>query len=135
MAGFSFAVRVYWEDTDAQGVVYYANYFRFMERARTEWLRARGVEQERLRQEHGLIFSVISTGIEFRRPARFDELLHVSADLEFIRGARFRFAQVIRRDDPDGEVLCEGHCEAACLDASSYRPRRLPAAILGESAE
>lgn len=131
MNRFSIPVRVYWEDTDAQGIVYYANYFRFMERARSEWLRARGVDQAKLVTELGLMFSVIDTGLRFRLPARHDDLLDVSAQLSFARGARFRFDQEIRRGGPAGELLCQGHCEAACLDATHLKPRRLPAGLLG----
>ena len=68
---FSFPIRIYWEDTDAGGIVYYANYFKFMERARTEWLRALGFEQQALREEHGLIFVVVDVEAHFRRPARY----------------------------------------------------------------
>jgi acyl-CoA thioester hydrolase len=130
---FSITVRVYWEDTDAQGIVYYANYFRFMERARSEWLRARGIDQGRLVSDMGLMFSVIDTGLRFLRPARHDDLLDVSARLEFARGARFRFVQEVRRDGQAGDLLCEGHCEAACLDANNLKPRRLPPGLLGST--
>ena len=130
---FTIPVRVYWEDTDAQGVVYYANYFRFMERARTEWLRARGVEQDTLHREHGLVFVVTDTGIRFRQPARLDDLLTVTAELDRLRGARFRFVQHVYRGGADGALLCTGHCEAASLDATTMRPRRLPPELIGET--
>ncbi len=132
LSRFSISVRVYWEDTDAQGVVYYANYFRFMERARSEWLRARGVGQALLAADQGLVFSVVETGLKFLRPARHDDLLDVSAELTDVRGARFRFIQDIRRDGPDGELLCTGHCQAACIDATTFKPRRLPRGLFGE---
>jgi acyl-CoA thioester hydrolase len=132
MSRFSIPVRIYWEDTDAQGVVYYANYFHYMERARSEWLRVRAVDQARLVSERGLLFSVIDTGLRFHRPARYDDMLDISAELEYMRGARFRFLQEIRRGGPDGELLCQGHCEAACLDAITFKPRRLPPGLLGE---
>lgn len=132
MSRFSIPVRVYWEDTDAQGVVYYANYFRFMERARSEWLRTRGVEQATLAAEQGLVFSVVDTGLRFLRPARHDDLLDVSAVLADARGARFRFVQDIRRGGPEGELLCTGHCDAACIDATTFKPRRLPRGLFGE---
>jgi len=134
MNRFSIDVRVYWEDTDAQGVVYYANYFRFMERARSEWLRARGVSQTALLSEQGLMFAVVDTALKFFLPARFDDVLDISAQLAELRGARFRFDQEIRRGGPGGELLCQGHCQAACLDATTYRPRRLPQGLLGDNA-
>lgn len=132
LSRFSIAVRVYWEDTDAQGVVYYANYFRFMERARSEWLRARGVGQAELAAAQGLVFSVVDTGLRFHRPARHDDLLDISAELTELRGARFRFVQEIRRGGPEGELLCTGHCDAACIDATTFKPRRLPRDLFGD---
>jgi acyl-CoA thioester hydrolase len=123
---FVFGMRVYYEDTDAQGVVYYANYFRFMERARTEWLRAHGIDQNRLREEHGLIFVVIRTELAFRAPARFDDELVVTVAVVNSGASRFALQQNVYRQSLDGTVLCEGGCEGACIDAVTLRPRRLP---------
>ena len=122
--------RVYFEDTDAQGVVYFANYLKFMERARTEWLRDRGLEQDQLADRHGLIFSIVETHNRFRSPARFNDVLVVLTRIVDHGRARFRLDQEIRRNELEGETLCVGRCVAACLDADSFRPRRLPPGLL-----
>jgi tol-pal system-associated acyl-CoA thioesterase len=132
MADYVLPVRVYLEDTDAQGVVYNASYFRFMERARTEYLRAQGVDHDELRDEHGIFLVLASIEARFRAPARLSDLLYVSAALTEARGARLRFVQSIRRAEPDGEVVCEGLAEVACLDTREGRPRRLPPMLIGE---
>lgn len=119
-------VRVYLEDTDAQGVVYNASYFRFMERARTEWLRAQGVDHDELREAHGVVLVLASVEARFRAPARLSDMLYVSASIAEAHGARIRFVQNIRRAEPDGEVVCEGVAEVACMDAVKGRPRRFP---------
>lgn len=124
-------VRVYYEDTDAQGIVYFANYFKFMERGRTEWLRNRGVEQARLGAEHGLCFSLTSTAVKFCKPALFDDELAVQTTVTRLSGARVAFKQEIYRGDTNGELICTGECEAACLDIETLKPRRVPAALLG----
>ena len=128
-------LRVYYEDTDAQGVVYFANYLRFMERGRTEWLRSRGVEQESLMREKNLCFSLIDTNIRFLRPARFDDQLAVVTSVLSARGARIKFAQAIYRDSDAGELLCSAECDAACLAADTFKPRRLPPGLLNNLAE
>lgn len=120
---FHWAVRVYYEDTDAGGVVYHANYLRFMERARTEWLREQGYEQDVLREE-GLIFTVRSAALEFIRPARFNDLLDVSVSITKIRGASVDIQQTIT--DQTGETVCEGNVRIACVDATTLRPRPIP---------
>jgi tol-pal system-associated acyl-CoA thioesterase len=120
------------EDTDAQGVVYNASYFRFMERARTEWLRERGIDHEELRKEHGVVLVLAGIEARFRVPARLSDMLYVSADVADVRGARVRFAQSVRREAPDGELLCEGIAEVACMDAREGRPRRLPPTLVSE---
>lgn len=127
---FSWPVRVYYEDTDLGGVVYYANYLRFMERARTEWLRHVGVDQGRLLADRGLIFVIVSAEIRYRRPARFDDHLHVTVALESSRRTALTFAQEIRRETVDGELLTLGRVQAACVDAADFRPRPIPPDIL-----
>ena len=124
-----FPVRVYFEDTDAQGVVYYANYLRFIERGRTEWLRSRGVEQDRLQAEHGLCFSVIEVNVRFHRPARFNDELVVRTGVVDRNRVRFELDQEVRRARDD-ELLVSARCAAACLDAASFRPRRIPTGVL-----
>jgi tol-pal system-associated acyl-CoA thioesterase len=126
---FQLAVRVYLEDTDAQGVVYNASYFRFMERARTELLRASGVDHDALRAEHGVVLVLAAIEARFRAPARLSDMLYVTAQVLETRGARMRFAQSIRRGAPDGELICDGLAEVACMDAAAGRPRRFPAAL------
>ena len=120
---FHWAVRVYYEDTDAGGVVYHANYLRFMERARTEWLREQGYEQDVLREE-GVIFTVRSAALEFIRPARFNDLLDVSVSITKIRGASVDIQQTIT--DQAGETVCEGNVRIACVDTTTLRPRPIP---------
>jgi acyl-CoA thioester hydrolase len=124
-------VRVYYEDTDAQGIVYFANYLRFMERGRTEWLRARGVGQAALARERQLCFSLISTEIKFIRPAVFDDELDVKTRVIAVTGARVQFEQAVSRRGTD-ELLCSAQCMAACLDTVTLRPRRLPAELFSE---
>lgn len=123
-------VRVYYEDTDAQGIVYFANYLRFMERGRTEWLRARGVEQKQLRDEQNLCFSLANTTVRFLRPARFDDLLSIRTRVTRLSGARIVFEQAVYRDEGNDELLCSAECEAACITADTFRPRRLPPGLL-----
>ena len=127
---FYWPVRVYYEDTDAQGLVYFANYFKYMERARTEWLRARGIEQDRLRLEENRLFVVVETGARFLVPARFNDELWVSVELEALARASFAMTQTIRRGTPGGELLCTGRTRAACITADAYRPARLPRTLL-----
>jgi acyl-CoA thioester hydrolase len=127
---FSWPVRVYYEDTDLGGVVYYANYLRFMERARTEWLRHLGVDQARLLAERGLIFVIVSTEIRYIRPARFNDLLGVTVQLDSVRRATLSFVQEIRRDGSDGELLTEGRVHAACVEGRRFRPRAIPPDIV-----
>jgi acyl-CoA thioester hydrolase len=126
---FRWAVRVYYEDTDSGGVVYYANYLRFMERARTEWLRSLGFEQDRLARETGILFAVTDVELRFLRPARFNDALEVTARVVERRRASLRFAQTVLRGE---ETLCEGQVRIASLDAASFRPRSIPDAIIEE---
>ncbi len=129
---FAWPVRVYYEDTDAQGVVYYANYFRFMERARTEWLRALGVDQVRLMAEERRIFVVTETRAEFLAPARFNDQIIVTARLAGLSRATFDIEQNIYLDNLDGTVLLKGSVRAAYLDADTMRPKRVPATLFEE---
>jgi acyl-CoA thioester hydrolase len=129
----SLSVRVYYEDTDAQGVVYFANYLRFMERGRTEWLRSHGVKQSQLMRDANLCFGLQDTNIKFLKSARFDDSLRVQTRVTQARGARVRFEQVVRRDADDGELLASADCVAACLAADTYRPTRLPADLFRRS--
>lgn len=128
---FTWPVRVYYEDTDVAGVVYYANYLKFMERARTEWLRSIGVDQTRLLDE-GLLFVILSTTLNFLKPARFNDLLRVTCEVVEHTRTSFSFTQEIYREGADAELLVEGQARAACLDAKSFRPRRLPSIIVVE---
>jgi acyl-CoA thioester hydrolase len=120
---FSWPTRVYWEDTDAGGVVYHAQYLAFLERARTEWMRARGHGQERLRTEHDLVFAVRAMRIDFRLPARLDDALQVTVALRECRRASLVMAQSIHRG---GELLLDAEVRLAALSASSFRPRPIP---------
>ena len=125
-------IRVYLEDTDAQGVVYNASYFRFMERARTELLRAQGIDHDELRDEHGVVLVLAAVEARFRAPAKLSDMLYVSASVADAHGARIRFVQSIRRAEPGGEVVCEGLAEVACMDAQRGRPRRFPPTLASE---
>jgi acyl-CoA thioester hydrolase len=124
---FSWPARVYWEDTDGGGVVYYANYLRFLERARTEWLRSLGFVQTELARNPGILFVVASVNIEYRRPAKLDDSLTIISTCEQESAACLRFDQRILRD---AELLVTASCRVACLDAATFRPKRLPAAIV-----
>jgi acyl-CoA thioester hydrolase len=132
---FSFPVRIYWEDTDAGGIVYYANYFKFMERARTEWLRSLGFEQEPLRLEQNLLFVVVDVEAHFRKPARYGDVLQVTCEVDETSRVSLTFKQEIYRHSVEGELLLEGRVRIACLDADRYRPRPLPQGLLQEKSE
>ena len=122
---FSWPVRVYWEDTDGGGVVYHASYLRFIERARTEWLRQRGVEQQKLRDEHDILFVVNEIDIRFLLPARLDEELLATIESFTRRSASMTFSQCILRP-ADGARIVEARVRAACIDGSDFKPRRIP---------
>lgn len=119
-------VRVYYDDTDAAGVVYYANYLRFCERARTEWLRAAGFEQRQLRAEHGLVFMVRSATADFLSPGLLDDALEVETRVETLARASLVFAQTVLRDD---ERLFDAKFLIACVDLNKRRPVAFPAAV------
>jgi len=129
---FELPVRVYYEDTDAQGVVYYANYFRFLERARTEWLRSLGVDMVRLQEEDRRIFVVAEVNVKFVAPARLNEDLVVTAGLIESTRVSFDIEQKIYRNTTDGDLLLSGIIKAAFLDADSMRPKRLPPSLFEE---
>jgi acyl-CoA thioester hydrolase len=116
-------VRIYWEDTDAGGVVYYANYLKFMERCRTEWLRALGVDQLQLRTERGLQFAVVNVAVDFLLPALLNDEVIVTAELLRLSGATISFKQRIWRG---GAQLIEATTRVACLDSGTLKPRAIP---------
>ena len=141
MSAFAWPARVYWEDTDGGSVVYYANYLRYLERARTEWLRAHGFSQRELAEGPGVVFTVVSLNIEYKRPARLDDELVVTCEPRAEGAASLTFEQRILRvgaapgactgaalEPP--ELLVVAAVRVACVDAASYRPRRLPDFII-----
>lgn len=130
---FEWPVRVYWEDTDAGGVVYHAGYLRFFERARTEWLRAAGIGQQTLREELGVVFVVHQMDIQFNRPARLDDLLTATVAGVELRSASFSVVQSLLRDGEE-KSLVDAQVRIACLDALRWRPRAIPEFLLEEIA-
>jgi acyl-CoA thioester hydrolase len=129
---FIWPVRVYYEDTDAGGVVYYANYLRFMERARTERLRNMGIEQHTLSRDEGVLFAVRSAEVDFHKPARLDDALLVSADVAECRRASLVFRQSVCLAGDPGRVFCTASVRIACLDAATLRPHPIPDSIFQE---
>ena len=125
--GFSWPARVYWEDTDGGGVVYYANYLKFLERARTEWLRSLGFVQTQLAKDPGIMFVVASLSIDYRRPARLDDALVIDSTCAQDGAACLRFDQRILRDE---ELLVTASVRVACLGAGTFRPKRLPDSLV-----
>ena len=123
MNNFIWPVRVYYEDTDAGGVVFYANHLKFFERARTEMLRAMGYEQDELSVSEGIIFVVRSVQVDYLSPARFNEQLQVSAKVSLVKKTSLTFEQSITRND---DVLCKGNVRIACLDVQTMRPKAIP---------
>ena len=128
---FTWNARVYWEDTDGGGVVYHANYLRFLERARTEWLRAKGFDQSALLRSKRLVFAIYAMKLEFLKPARLDDLLEIDVCLLNCRRASFAVTQRIR-DVRSGAELCRAEVEVACLDAEAFRPIPIPDELLAE---
>jgi acyl-CoA thioester hydrolase len=126
---FSIKFRVYWEDTDAGGVVYYANYLKFMERCRTEWLRALGVDQHRMRVERQLQFAVVDMQVRFLRPAVLDDEVVVTAELQRLTGATIEFKQAVYRGDSQ---LVSAGTRVACLDSATLKPRAIPKDLFQE---
>jgi acyl-CoA thioester hydrolase len=139
---FCWPVRVYWEDTDGGAIVYYANYLRFLERSRTEWLRAHGLSQQELAREPGILFTVVSLQVDYRAPARLDDELSITCEPHSEGAASVRFVQRIYRGAPGTTAaaapLLEASVRVACVDAQTLRPRRLPdflvAAMTAEAA-
>jgi len=123
---YSIPIRVYYEDTDTGGVVYHSNYLNFMERARTEWLRALGFEQDELLREYGVIFAVSAVSVAFHKPARFNELLAVTVALDRRGAASLTLKQEVRRAE---EVLASGEVRIACIDAQRFVPVAIPARV------
>ena len=133
---FQFPIRIYWEDTDAGGIVFYANYLKFFERARTEWLRALGIEQQALKTEVGGMFVVSETSLKYHRPAQLDDLLSVTAELAEAGRASLTLRQQAWRTisgeqiDPAPQLLAEGTIRIGWVDSSTLKPGRIPATIL-----
>ena len=116
-------MRVYYEDTDAGGVGYYANYLRFMERARTEWLRSMGFEQPVMAKEHGVLFVVRAVNIDYLKPSRFDDSLQVTVEVVNVGGSRIRFLQRVLRGD---EEIVRADVDVVCVNTDTFRPARVP---------
>jgi len=123
---FTVPVRIYYEDTDTGGVVYYANYLRYMERARTEWLRALGFEQKELSEKHNIVLAVKKVVVDYLLPARLDDALFVSAEVTRIGSASISFCQRVTRGQ---ELLCNGDVRIVCLDALTFKPKQIPGFI------
>lgn len=123
---FNWPVRVYYEDTDSGGVVYYANYLKYMERARSEFLRHLGFEQDQLIAQQNIIFAVRSVQLDYKSPARFNDELSVTADLIELKKASMLFEQKIYRHHQPDKILCQGQIRIACLQADSFKPCAIP---------
>ena len=124
-------MRVYYEDTDTGGVVYYANYLKFFERARTEWLRSAGIGQQLMSEQENVMFVVKSATIDYHAPAKLDDALEVSVTIEKIGRASVNFSQgAWRTGGSESELLCSGQIRVGCIDAESLRPAAIPVAIL-----
>lgn len=126
---FEWPIRVYYEDTDAGGVVYHSRYLNFLERARTEWLRAGGFEQDALREDPGLMFVVNRVAVDFVAPARFNDALRITAQLRETRGARLLLDQQVIHQDTD-KTLVRAEVQVVCVDATRFRPKSVPPFIL-----
>ena len=129
MAGiktFSLPIRIYFEDNDSGGVVYHANYLKFMERARTEWLRALGIDQHDLKQKNHIMFVVHHIDIQYKLPARFNDDLIVKSELKDIGFSKIEFRQMIYRND---EILIDASVDIACIDSEKFKPVRIPPTI------
>jgi acyl-CoA thioester hydrolase len=130
-AVFAWPVRVYWEDTDAGGVVFYANYLKYFERARTEWLRAAGFEQQALRESAGGMFVVVEAALKYHRPARLDDQLLVTTWMQEPGRVCMTIGQQVRRGpQPDGALLCDATIRIGWVDSSHFKPARIPSVIV-----
>ncbi|QKV52528.1 tol-pal system-associated acyl-CoA thioesterase [Comamonas antarctica] len=127
---FALPIRVYWEDTDAGGVVFYANYLRFYERARTEWLRSLGIEQQKLREQTGGMFVVTQAQVEYLRPARLDDQLLVTARLEASGRASMTIRQQAFLETTSGALLSEASIRIGWVNGANMRPMRIPISLL-----
>lgn len=131
MSDFTWTIRVYYEDTDAGGVVFYANYLKFFERARTEWLRAAGVGQHAMTDRHGVMFVVKSTALDYHAPARLDDELKLTVVVEKMGRASVQFVQQAwRSNDAGEELLATGRIKVGCVDAVRFRPSEIPQDVL-----
>lgn len=126
---FTWPLRVYWEDTDAGGIVFYANYLKYFERARTEWLRSLGIGQQKLREDTGGMFVVSDTQLRYLQPARLDNELLVTAQLTHIGRAGLSLSQQAFLK-PEGKLLCEANIRIAWVTASNLKPARIPSDLL-----
>jgi acyl-CoA thioester hydrolase len=126
---FRLPLRVYYEDTDAGGVVYYANYLAFMERGRTEWLRSLGYENQQLIDAEGIVFAVRRACVDYLLPARLDDQLEVIVGIKRLKRASLVFEQQIVRGD---ELLCQGEITLVCVDLNGFRPTAIPESIMKE---
>lgn len=124
---FSLSIRIYYEDTDAGGVVYYANYLKYMERARTEWLRAQGFEQDALMDDLGIVFVVRRVEIDYLKPARFNDIVHANIVACESAKASLKFEQNLARAD---ETLARAVVKVACVAVDNFRPRAIPEAMV-----
>ncbi len=132
---FNWPVRVYYEDTDSGGVVYHANYLKFMERARTELLRHVGIQQNQLIEQQNIIFAVRSAQLEYNSPARFNDDLTVTVGLKELKKASMLFEQTIFRSHQQDRILCQGLFRVACLQADTFKPVVLPVPVTVAIAE
>jgi len=129
VAIFEWSIRVYYEDTDAGGIVYYANYLKFFERARTEYLRSKGFEQDQLRVQAQILFAVTEVHIKYQKPARFNDMLMVRSEVVKLRKAAMTFQQSIHSVEDPGATLCTAEVGIACLQEQTLRPARIPKAV------
>ncbi len=130
-ATFQWPIRVYWEDTDAGGIVFYANYLKFFERSRTEWLRSLGIEQQRLRESEGGMFIVSDTSVRYLRPARLDDELLVTSTLQELGRASITIGQqALLKSGQDNALLCTGTIRIGWVNSNTLQPARIPASII-----
>jgi acyl-CoA thioester hydrolase len=129
MHNFEFSLRIYWEDTDAGGIVFYANYLKFFERARTEWLRTLGINQQHLKESEGVQLVVSETHVRYLRPARLDDMLSITTAVKNIGRASITVEQQAFLQSTHGELLCHGEIRIGCVDATTLAPCRFPSTL------